>query len=110
MSPPVTVADLPLHGVGVLVTGGGSGIGLAVARRLATQGAAVTICGRDEEKLAAAVADAGLRDAGGSVAYTVADVTSEADVAGAVAAAEDRAGGPLGAVVPMPAATNLSVR
>ncbi|HEY6428044.1 MAG TPA: SDR family NAD(P)-dependent oxidoreductase, partial [Acidimicrobiales bacterium] len=43
------------HGVAgwsVLVTGGGSGIGLATAERLAADGAHVTICGRTEQKLA----------------------------------------------------------
>ncbi|MET7994372.1 SDR family oxidoreductase [Amycolatopsis sp. NPDC005232] len=42
-----------------VVTGGNSGIGLAVARRFAAEGARVFITGRDEEKLEAAVADAG---------------------------------------------------
>src|SRR5579864_28016 len=34
-----------------LVTGGGSGIGLAIARTLGELGAKVAICGRDEQKL-----------------------------------------------------------
>ena len=34
-----------------LVTGGSSGIGLATARLLAREGAAVMICGRDGERL-----------------------------------------------------------
>ncbi len=38
------------------VTGGGSGIGLGTATRLAADGAHVTICGRTEQKLADAVA------------------------------------------------------
>ncbi|HJV85667.1 MAG TPA: SDR family oxidoreductase [Noviherbaspirillum sp.] len=37
-----------------LVTGGSSGIGLAAARKLAEAGAITIICGRDEDKLAAA--------------------------------------------------------
>ena len=41
---------------GALVTGGGSGIGLATATRFAADGAHVTICGRTEEKLVGAVA------------------------------------------------------
>jgi NAD(P)-dependent dehydrogenase (short-subunit alcohol dehydrogenase family) len=88
-----------LAGIGALVTGGGSGIGLAVARRLAADGATVTICGRSEDRLAAAVSETGEVPGAGSIAYTVADVTDEGAVAGAVAAAEGRAGGPLGAVV-----------
>ena len=36
-----------------LITGGGSGVGAATARRLAAQGAAVAILGRTERTLAA---------------------------------------------------------
>jgi NAD(P)-dependent dehydrogenase (short-subunit alcohol dehydrogenase family) len=44
-----------LAGSRVLVVGGSSGIGLAVAAMAAERGAQVTIAGRDEDKLAAAV-------------------------------------------------------
>ncbi|MGW5316638.1 SDR family NAD(P)-dependent oxidoreductase [Nocardia thailandica] len=37
-----------------LVTGGGSGVGLALARRLTAAGRRVLICGRDEDRLRAA--------------------------------------------------------
>ena len=37
-----------------LITGGGSGIGLAIAKEFAELGAKVAICGRDEAKLEAA--------------------------------------------------------
>ena len=38
-------------GIRALVTGGGSGIGLAIARRLAGMGAALTLVGREQQKL-----------------------------------------------------------
>src|SRR5947209_7362948 len=42
-----------------IVTGGGSGIGLATAAELVRLGARVAICGRTPEKLAAAAAQLG---------------------------------------------------
>lgn len=46
-----------LEGKTALVTGGGSGLGLSMARRFATLGARVAITGRSEERLAAAAAE-----------------------------------------------------
>jgi NAD(P)-dependent dehydrogenase (short-subunit alcohol dehydrogenase family) len=77
-----------LAGRSVLVTGGGTGIGKACARRLAADGAAVTICGRTESRL---------KDAG--LPYVVADVTDEDDVKAAIAAAVANGGGRLDGVV-----------
>lgn len=77
-----------LQGFGVLVTGGGTGIGHACAEALVRDGAAVTICGRTESKLAdSAERVAAVADHGGSVQYRVCDVTDEAQVAETVAAA-----------------------
>lgn len=45
-----------LEGHHAVITGGGSGIGLAVAQRLAVAGAAVTLMGRNREKLEQAAA------------------------------------------------------
>ncbi len=61
-----------LKGKTILVTGGGSGLGLAMARRFGELGAAVAICGRNEDKLKKAVAEIGA--AGNPVAYAVCDV------------------------------------
>ncbi len=44
-----------LAGTSALLTGGGSGIGLAYAQRLAADGASVTICGGSEDRPRAGV-------------------------------------------------------
>ncbi len=46
--------DLQLNTKTAIVTAATAGIGLAIARTLAQEGVAVTITGRDHEKLAAA--------------------------------------------------------
>lgn len=85
--------SLPLAGRAYLVTGGGSGIGLACATRLAADGAAVTICGRSTARLEEAVrkilADVG---SGGDVRAVSADITVETDVQRAVAVAMEATG------------------
>jgi NAD(P)-dependent dehydrogenase (short-subunit alcohol dehydrogenase family) len=85
-----------LAGFAALVTGGGSGIGLACAARLAADGAAVMIVGRSPERLAAGAAEveqaAAATGNDGSVTTLPTDVTDEAQVAAAVAAAADATG------------------
>ncbi len=77
-----------IEGLATLVTGGGSGIGEAAAKKLAAEGAHVTICGRTEQKLIdAAERIRGVAAPGITVAHIVADVTIEADVEAAIAAA-----------------------
>jgi NAD(P)-dependent dehydrogenase (short-subunit alcohol dehydrogenase family) len=82
-----------LEGMAVLVTGGGTGIGRACAARLARDGAAVTICGRTESKLADAAKRIEAQAAhGGRVQWIPADVTVEGDVEAAVARALEPTG------------------
>jgi NAD(P)-dependent dehydrogenase (short-subunit alcohol dehydrogenase family) len=81
-----TMPGGPLAGRHALVTGGGSGIGLATASALTASGACVTVLGRRERTLRDAVA------AGHAAFYVTADVTDEAATATAITATVDRLG------------------
>src|SRR5512145_1111504 len=70
--------DLGLEGKVAIVTGGSDGLGLATARRLAAEGAAVSICGRDRTRLAEAAEK--LRADGGKILDVAADVTRAEDL------------------------------
>jgi NAD(P)-dependent dehydrogenase (short-subunit alcohol dehydrogenase family) len=63
-----------------VVTGGGRGIGRAVAAALTARGCAVTVLGRDEAKLRETV------KAGDALAHRRVDVTDEAELRGAIGA------------------------
>jgi 3-oxoacyl-[acyl-carrier protein] reductase len=77
-----------LTGMPVLVTGGGSGIGAAVAIRLARAGSRVTLAGRRAGKIAAVAAQAGP-----NAQAVTADVTTDAGRRAMVSAAVEHGGG-----------------
>ena len=68
-----------LGGKVAAVTGGGRGIGRAIAEALAQHGATVVVCGRSRETLEQTVAE--LRRAGGAAHVLPMDVCSDDDVA-----------------------------
>lgn len=82
--------DLGLDGKIAVVTGGTSGIGLAISRRFLLEGAKVFVCGRQPDRLKAALEE--LAPAG-EVAGTRAHVDDPADAARLVAEAAERYGG-----------------
>jgi NAD(P)-dependent dehydrogenase (short-subunit alcohol dehydrogenase family) len=68
-----------------VVTGGGSGIGAAIAKAMTDAGARVTLLGRNAEKLQSKAAELGTE-------FQVADVTDRGQVATAFAAAVKKSG------------------
>ncbi len=63
-----------LAGQTILITGGGSGLGLAMARKFASLGSNIAICGRTEGKLQRAVTEIEKSADGSTAKYYVADV------------------------------------
>lgn len=85
--------DLGIAGRGALVCGSTEGLGRAIASRLAAEGCAVAVNGRDDARTVAAAA-AMARDTGGTVVAAAGDVSDP----GAVATLVARARRGLGAV------------
>jgi NAD(P)-dependent dehydrogenase (short-subunit alcohol dehydrogenase family) len=90
--------DLELKGKRALVTGGSRGIGKAVARALAREGADVALLARDRARLAAAAAELSA-DFGGRVVAVVADTGDDAGVERAVTEAASLLGGSIDILV-----------
>ena len=85
----VFVPDL-LRGKVAFVTGGGSGIGAGIAKRLASQGAKVALLGRRLDKLEAVAAE--IKAAGGEASCHAADVRDYPALESAINAAVERFG------------------
>jgi gluconate 5-dehydrogenase len=93
MPPPTFPAVFSLQGEHALITGGGSGIGLAVAHAMHAAGARVVLVGRREAELAAAV-----KAIGEGAAYYVQDITQFA-LAGALVERIAKERGPITCLV-----------
>lgn len=92
------MADSSLHNKTVLISGGSRGIGLAIAKRLAEDGAHIVLMAKTAEphpKLPGTVYSAAdeIRQAGGQALPVVGDVREESDVQAAVNAAVKEFGG-----------------
>jgi NADP-dependent 3-hydroxy acid dehydrogenase YdfG len=87
----VMTDDVAVAGKRVLVTGGTTGIGRAIAVRLARAGAKMFILGREEKDLADALAEIG--KAGGEVHGQTADTSQGADIDKVFASVRGKLGG-----------------
>ena len=77
---------MELDGKSILVTGGASGIGLSIARRVASAGASVAVADQNEDGARAAAEE--LMDSGSNSVAIRADVSDPNDVSGMIGAAQ----------------------
>ena len=85
-----TVVTKPLADAVALVTGGSRGIGKAIAKKLASLGASVSVCGRDTQALQTTERELG--EMGVRVHAQTADVTRIKDITALVEATEKKLG------------------
>jgi NAD(P)-dependent dehydrogenase (short-subunit alcohol dehydrogenase family) len=98
--PPLGAAALPagtFDGTVVLVTGGGTGLGRAIAVEFGRLGAAVGIVSRKEEHLATGLA--AVREAGAKATAATADIRVPEQIAAAFDRVENDLGGPVGVLI-----------
>lgn len=88
-----------VHGKGVIVTGGGGGLGSAVAAEMCRLGARVVVCGRTPETLAKTVSAIDAEEGVGRSAAVVCDVRDPVSVAGLFDRAEEFFGAPVDGLV-----------
>ena len=88
--PSILLVFMLLQDQVALITGSGRGIGLAIARLFAQEGACVFLTARTEQELAA-VAKA-IAESGGQAAYATADLAHEGDCSRIAAAAQKKFG------------------
>ncbi len=81
---------MKLAGMIAVVTGGGGGIGRAIATRFAREGAGVLIAARTERELKSVLGE--IEQSGGRGAYVVANVSRETDCQRVIAEAQGRFG------------------
>ena len=84
--------DMGLRGTVAFVAAASQGLGEAIARGLAREGASVAICARRQEAIEA-VAERVRRETGATILPVRADVTDKADIEAAIALTVERLGG-----------------
>ena len=84
--------DFDFSGKSVVITGGSRGLGLVMARELASMGAKLTLTARDEEELRRAAEDIRTREPFAEVVTAVADVRKRYEAERAIAQAMERFG------------------
>lgn len=77
----------------IIITGGSSGLGLALARHYAAEGHRLGLVARNREKLEATVAELNTLSPGGTAEYRSADVSDESAAAAAIEQLADSLGG-----------------